>query len=302
MKNSFFDRKMILHATLAVFLLSGYEAGYAEDLERAKLLEKHAFYRGAIAKAKSAWERSRIYEELFKEAGSEEMERLKNDENLGIGVRAAWEEILRTFPEQEAKDFVTTEPERIWRFLGFLEAKIGASVPGWWEQALLGAHAYRRKHIWFKPPSKDCYHATGFGLFCPKDTTLEMKGDTYQISVNGKVAEVPQTLVDINKRKHRFFCAVVGSEEIYVAFHDNICFSFRLYRIDKGQRKPSWEAEIWAGGGFTKYQGALDLFVQRVSIEVKQNRIIVYGASDDSLYVEIFDKQGSAKLRFSTSY
>src|SRR5262249_23852158 len=84
------------------------------------------------------------YARLFKEAGSEGIRKLKLHPNAGAALRAAWEEVRLTLPEEEQHRAVRPDPQRLQRFIGFVEGRLPVEAPDWWVKTLPEAQCYKR--------------------------------------------------------------------------------------------------------------------------------------------------------------
>ena len=94
-------------------------------------------------------------------------------------------------------------------------------------------------------------------------------------------------------------------DDRFVAFsiHAWVSTNYRLFLFDLREQKIVWETEVFcedllffAGSG-TGYPHWTEIVFDQ------EGQIIVFGASNQSMYIEAFDRQtGKVRFRFSTSY
>src|SRR5262249_50953281 len=92
---------------------------------------------------------SLAYARLFAKAGAGGTRALRAHESDEIALRAAWEEILLRIPETTRLNAVRPDQRLLQRFVGFVEGRLRANVPKWWEDTLLDAQAYSRYNLCF---------------------------------------------------------------------------------------------------------------------------------------------------------
>ena len=90
------------------------------------------------------------------------------------------------------------------------------------------------------------------------------------------------------------------NQTIYVALYGWPPNPYRLLAMDRISNQVIWSSEVWAAGGLKNYQGQ---GWHLAEIRLAGETLAVFGISDGSAYVELFDKKtGQNRCKFSTAY
>jgi hypothetical protein len=286
----------------------------------------------AILNAGDGYAAAAGYAELFGKMSVAQTRDLKKDPNLGVSLRAAWEEacfgipdLLQNsipyqhnrpstgraaatvearsgiFPRQSQTSVVDLDRESVDRFLKFARDQLKANHPEWWETAIRSGSARMHGSSWgvgFRLPGTS-YFDGDFGINLPVGTTLANHPAGVLLKVEKESLIIPKTVMD--KTKDRGECslsACLARDRAYVAIHDQMPFSYPLICLDRQSGKVLWESKVWVVGARSSYEG---LWRHSVTISVTGERILVHGASCDCAYIEGFDaEKGTALFRFGT--
>jgi hypothetical protein len=254
-----------------------------------------------VLTAESGQAAREAYKALFRQVTPEEIRRLKVDEHDSIALRAAWEEVRLTLPQYEQSALIHPDRRILQSFLGFLQGRLRLCPPKWWEELLLDCRAYDRSSI-------------SFSFFKPEltqvpspDLVIPIKGpDVSQVAEALGITErvprpFPGSMQDLRQgpRLSQSECRV--HDKRYVADQDSsFCTPYSLYCVQSKTGKAIWEASVWAANRDMFYAGRAFHWVEVVADE---DRVVVFGAGFDAVYVESFNaKTGANLFRFSTSY
>jgi hypothetical protein len=255
----------------------------------------------SIVNAKSPVFAATGFEKLFDKRRAEQIRGLKAHASVGIGLRAAWEEVRISVPEKRQPSQLDVDRTRLSRFIGFVEGRLCISLPPWWEETVLNAQAFERANIFFTVQPQLLYPKRGLGFLMPRDTTLINTQQQAVLQVRGESVRIPAKVLE-NGRTHSGPClsAFLDRDRAYVAMQSDCCDPYQLICIDRRLGNIVWEAEVWASGGGIFYCGPS---YHVVSISVADQRVLVFGAGPNCVYVEGFAVvNGTPLFRFSTSY
>lgn len=288
--SSLFTNLSIIPALFGLWLLqSGVAHGQehqTEQLEKLMQGEGH----GGLQKA---------YRDFFKRLNVNEIRALKSHTSNGIALQAAWEEVRRSAIGKNGQE-LRIDPLVLYRFVGFVEGRLGITLPDWWEQGLLTAGVSRQGMFSFGKPNEPVYHKTGLDFLSPHDTRVEkVNSDIFLRTPQGSLS-LPQSLLAETKGLHMpSISGLIYRDRWYVAMHPYGCFPFFLYCIERRSGKTLWKQRVWVGGK-GGYEGIHRHWVVLLG---RSDHIMVFGAGEDTMYVESFHaEKGCNVFRFSTSY
>jgi hypothetical protein len=252
----------------------------------------------------TAYELSVKLRATFRHAKSKTIGETKFSANPGIGLLGAWEEIRRRIPEK-LEGVVRPDHKLLNRFIGFAEGRLCVEVPSWWRQTLLTAEASSRDDVHFDDPKGHLYRAAGLGRFAPRGTSLAKDGSAVRLTVDNESVTLPPSLAaEILDKDKDLLCnisAYLGPERCYLVHHADRCTPILVTCWDPKSTKILWAKLGWAARGYGGWGGGVGR--HWVSIVEKQNRVFVFGAGGEVVYIEAFKiKDGTALFRFGTSY
>lgn len=273
-----------LLALIAIVALRSDEA----DLE--KQIQK-------ILAAEDAVDVSNGYQKLFRQIGHDGIRELKDHNNLGVALRAAWEVVRLTVPEKEVPGIVV-DGEALERFLTFAKKRLPAPIPRWWQMALMSAEAHRRDNIYFRLHGAAKHVEVGAGLLGKPGVEVTQRGRKLLVTVGEDSVLVPKAVLEKGRFKG-YLAAAIEAKRAYLACYGSCHFGCPLYCVDRDSGKLTWTAQVWADGGLMNHSGP---HVHAVTIVPREKQVILFGAST-GLYVEAFNAEtGGALYRFCTDY
>src|SRR5205823_5741451 len=88
------------------------------------------------------------YRTLFNKMGPEGVHSLLAHGNDTIALRAAWEEVNLTLPQENSKGVLDVDRRKLNWFVGFFEGRARLTAPQWWKETVLGLKANRRDNVY----------------------------------------------------------------------------------------------------------------------------------------------------------
>lgn len=219
-----------------------------------------------------------------------ELTQMRHLRHLGIGVGAEWELWRRQLPVGGMTAEIRSG------FCGFLNGRLRSSVPEWWSNRLEKAVYDRDEHQFYLGFHKlDVTEAKRKILDTSGVTvTRELRHILLQSVEKKLIINSDHFLRDVGKTH-----ALRGCEAWYVADYDDTASPFKLYAFDDGG-STLWVKEVW-GSGIASYSGTGHFHL--VDLCQSADSVLVFGASGESVYFEVFRKNdGRALCRWSTSY
>lgn len=219
----------------------------------------------------------------------EDLPRLVSDPDCTLALAGGWERVRRTFPQAKQQNAVNVNGRAISRFLGLIEGRLRVIIPESWEASAMSATGYGQNTI-------------GFTLSEPMWEILKKQkplrsDDHWILEKDGQTIKLP---AEDGHGLIRNFSLLIDGETTYVALYGWPATPYSLFAIERGSNKILWSSKAWATGGLKGYQGLGSHFVEMRSTD---ETLIIFGCSDDCIYVEMFDKKtGKNRCRFSTSY
>jgi len=280
---------------------------FDDDIDRKpkKLLE-------AALKAEGPGDVMEAFVNLFVRGPRPEIIELKSHDHDTIALRAAWELVERTIPEEpgyDADELLTKKINRraLHQFAGFVEGRLKTDLPEWWKTTLLKASAYGRGNIDLQRQKRKPYLKTDAGVYAPLGigiTRPEEGGIEFYSFETDESCRVPAQLwrKTTDKMLAPAVTAVFHEKRCYVGIHGAISGSFQLRCLECETSKVVWSAQVWAslaGGGFSGPPANLHF----VTLKPRGDRILVFGKEPGGMYVEGFSlKDGKNQFRFGTPY
>jgi hypothetical protein len=282
--------------TLLFLLISGSPA--AEPDETSALRDR-------VLKATKPDEKAAAYKALFTKVGKAGLAGLMKDEDTGIALQAAWE--LHKSPAKRATaidhrtgDFY--DSGLLKKFLGFLEVRTKAPVPGWWAGEVVAVELFPGRHHAFVG---DGMHHTWklsvkAGYSVPEGAELERKGDTLVYTTGGRSVEFPRSALPIDEGYTVTGVITERGAALAVSgFSGGGGVPFMVVGFTGKGGRPAWVADVWAAGR-TMLDGWT---LHRVDLVEKDGTLFVFGAEGFGAYLEAFDlATGRCLYRFCTCY
>jgi hypothetical protein len=242
------------------------------------------------------------YKASFDNMPPERISLLKHNENIGICLRSAWEEVRRSIPvnQKEERD-MKIDRCALNRFEGFVEGRLDCEIPAWWRQALLSACASGRDAIGFDAPRKQPSHAGREGFSARVFWPLVNADRPFVIELNDEKVEIPQATIKEMDGPDTFVADVLlTNRRVYFAWHRDCTIGFTLYSIDRSSKKVQWHNLVCPDGGGIFYSGVTR---HCVTIIGQKDRVVLFGAGELCIYVAAFSKtDGSSLFQFSSRY
>jgi hypothetical protein len=242
------------------------------------------------------------YGRLLRDANEQRREALKAHPNDGVALRASWEELRLSLPRAESPSAVLVDPSRGSRFIGFLEGRLRRQPPKWWEDALLSMRAHDAARLSFRRPEPWPYHKAGCEFDAPAGTTLhEDAGELVVEMSKEEIGVLPSEVLQAVKRGANGNLSIHGEANTwFVACHGDASYSFPLFRVDRISGKVIWQTQVWAWGEQRILQG---VGWHCVAVVPTRDRVLVFGAANDLVYVEGFRRDnGQVLFRFGSAY
>jgi hypothetical protein len=241
------------------------------------------------------------YRDLFKATTSEGLRRLQKNPSDTIAIQSAWQEVELTVPER-ANQVVRPDPEKLSRFIGFLERRAHVLAPKWWSEALLDARANRRGNVYagglniVENRQKERNATTA-----PGQASVDRLEGHSVVRVGSESARIPEDLGEKlgSKAPGDGVCALITPSNCYIAVYDSWGYPYQLVCVNRSSAKTRWVAEVWAswwrfGNGRSH---------QWVEITEQGNRVVVFGVASMGFHVEAFRAEDGVNiLRFSNMY
>jgi hypothetical protein len=260
-----------------------------------------------IANASRPADAERGYVQLFRGANLSVLRRLKSVSSQGAALRIAWEELQRSGIKHQ-DDFVDTNPDpvAVARFLGFVEGRIGCSLPNWWENSVRTSYYEPTRKLWSNIedfPYHDVDLSPKHKIWIPNNTTIKKDGDGVRISVASDSVCFPASAVWPLLTSNRQTTVCITDDCGLFAAYSHFGQSFPLVCINRKDGRKRWENIVWSCA--RRHQGGYSLppICQHVDVHVEENQIYVFGGGYFGWFIEAFDlTTGRAFFRFASSY
>lgn len=243
--------------------------------------------------------------------------KLISDDDASIAVLASWLQAVHDAKKKNLK------PQRL---LGFIEGRIEAEIPVFWEARLLSRllrddrkmlrevlsdYAGLKGSLISREPGGNYLvrqpdsAAIGMGLESTDGLKLEKKDGSIRVQIGDRVIvskdELVTTILKANPPAG-FVLASAATNGSYtvVASRDPYGSKYPICCLENSTGKAVWKADVWGlGPGSITHTGPA---WHNVTIAFGKNRVAVFGESSDC-YVEVFDiRTGRSLCRFATNY
>lgn len=240
------------------------------------------------------------FDAVFRERGIDDIEPLRFHESDTIAIRAAWESVRRSVPEEGFDERRAIEADVMQRFLGFLEGRIRSPLPSWWETAWMQMSARERDGWLFDDPQ--IYGEGPHGAKIPEGFEISESADFYLVRSGERTCRVA---LKLNRFRHQglkthAIPATFTGDRLLIGFCDYLAQGFKLYCIDWRTSKVVWSVDAWAGNSIIFGSGPA-IGSHSVEIVVERGRVFLFGMDLVRAYVECFSLQDGARdFKFST--
>jgi hypothetical protein len=243
----------------------------------------------SLSRAQSPRELAIRINKSVSSAPTGDLHQLVTDPDCTVALAAGWERVWRTLPTEEQDEPVVPDEQVVARFLGLLEGRIRILIPKEWETAVKSVKARGGRKVAFSVPEHREQPMPGHGF-------LRGAGNKWYVKTVGQLIKLPadaalyadHAVVDLS------------AERAYTALYTRFPYPYKLYATDRGTGEIIWSTLVWADGDWMGYGGA---GWHLVMMRLAGDRIIMFGITFRSVYVEVFDiKTGKVLCRFSTTY
>ncbi|MBL9162279.1 MAG: PQQ-like beta-propeller repeat protein [Planctomycetaceae bacterium] len=270
-----------------------------------------------LLETKNSSEFGDMMRELLNGATGKELDLLESSDNDGVALQAAWERIRQTM---EGKDFTESpprakniRPELKQRFLGFVAGRLRVTAPSWWSK--------RVEHLQYMHPAfmtidqRDRSVATSIKpvmkeidgyLFPDRVDSANVSNNGMELSIDSKNASIPSLLLE--KAQEQIEIRVMdivkaNNEKLIVAPHFDMRGHFPVFAVNQTSGDILWQADVFCENIVVPGGTGIASGHWTEMIVDSQNRVVIFGACDQSVYIEAFDiDTGKPAFRFSTSY
>lgn len=244
--------------------------------------------RSEFSQCKSAKRLNEIIRKHISIRTNEELDSLIASANKSISVCAAWQQVLNA----ETTD---SRDRRLEKFIGVANSKI-SDLPNWWTAAVRTATVRGSQFTSFRMPASNSANKnegfSGFGENPSKKQSgqLVIESEPFETRFN---IPAPKHVSSIFKLNY-----LILGDECFFARHSDFCYSYTISCIKAGEHNTKWESEVWASGNLFSLGGPAWHLTELVR---RDESLIVFGASPECVYVEVFDIQsGICNCRFSS--
>jgi hypothetical protein len=266
-----------------------------------------------VLSVNNSQEAGKAYEALFESGGLSRHQRLVDDQDSGIALRASWR------LADEHYTFRTVSPEQ---FVERFKRRTGLPIPIWFEaklvskaidrdseqteEALLSyagpsrALRYRNGHMYWEQIHK--YRTTDVELLVDADTKLAESEGMVSITIGADTLQISHS--ELHGARAEFdsdYCvARIGTKRSFVALHDDTGARFPLLCFDSLTGNKMWQVEVWGTGAehILLKSGA---WSNEIMIVTNDKLVAICGDAPGGCYAEAFDvESGSNVFRFCT--
>jgi len=246
-------------------------------------------------------EATALFHRLFESAPASKLSAFRNSDSLSLSLRASWESVRRRLPEAEQRNLIGVDEVATSRFLGFVEGRLQATPPDFWEEALLSAKAYDRSALAFVLPRQLPDFAEDGGRYLvPKGIVVKETESGLLVSHNKATCRVPNELIARAEGMRGLHAvdALFHGECCYLTLRGDRCRPYICVSANTMSGKINWVQDVWAAGENAVYTGK---GFHLVSLVLSGDVLNIFGVGDDCAYIEVFaTRDGSNKCRFCT--
>jgi hypothetical protein len=245
---------------------------------------------------RSPAEAAAFFRNVFKDASSDDLSKLRENSSPSISIRSAWETVARTISEKQTERPTTVDRSALSWFLGFVEGRIRVSPPHEWQELVYTARSFSRSKLGFGANNLNWgYKEIGAGFRGQAGLKVSSAGAGFVLTTNSSSVHLRRELLG----EKRWLSYLANDGKLYLASHDDFCLPYKLFCVDMATGKLQWESRVWAAGGLVNYEGTGGHSVQ---LTMAGDSVIVFGIGTDAAYIEEFRaSDGAVSFRFSTS-
>jgi hypothetical protein len=243
-------------------------------------------------------------------ASDERLSELQCDRRAAIALRAAWERVRRTVPNNKEQKANHPDPDSVSRFLGFVEGRVRVAIPKFWENGIRRAVKNQGSRIWFErgkrpEPGDITYKQVRPELWAAEGITVEARGLPLYVS-DGDMSVRLATDIFTSKWKVPFarISVDLAGEKYFLGHYSCFREPFHLHRVAAASGDIEWSSRVSAGvdlGDTIGYVGPTSR--HSVAIAHADDAVVVFGLDFDAAYIEAFDPTNGTNLyRFCTAY
>lgn len=212
-------------------------------------------------------------------------------------LKKQWQIVINASQKDGTLIDTRLQEHSLYRFLGYVEGHLDATIPVPWEKALLSGFAYTEKSIYFKEPHADYKRDVEFFLG-ENVSVARQKGETEILVANTK-CHLKAEDVALKKRKgHARLSARAGDNCVYLAFHGT-GREIHVVKREATTSKDLWSREMTGALASDSFLGGRG--EDAVIVTVDKDRVFVWQCASHGLCVEVLsDKTGLLVTRFST--
>jgi hypothetical protein len=251
--------------------------------------------------SKDAPENLYLFHDFIRRWGSDRLRSLKHNADPSVALRAAWEEVRATIPEERRVRPVTVDATRLYWFVGFIEGRLNLELPDYWVKGFVRAEAFRRDNVVFHHLDESMYHATKHNLRVPRGTSVENRDSGVELTVGKDSITIPtRQFEEMVPSALDHLSAFLEHSRCYLLAYDGFPSGGTLYCLERASAKIIWTKELWLsseGGGYSGVSG-----FHGVSLTKKRDCIYVIGIAESAAYAEVCQaKDGAILFRFATN-
>lgn len=219
---------------------------------------------------------------------NKELDSLISSADSSISVCAAWQQVLNAETNESRN-------ERLEKFIGVSNSKI-SDLPDWWTAVIRTATVDDFQVSYFGRPSSE---------FPNKNSRLSVFGKNHSKRHDGQLviaaeAVGPSFTIPAARSLSPLssLTYMTSGDECFFARYLDLCYSYKISCIKARELSTKWESKVWATGNLFGLGGPT---WHRIELAKRDNKLIVFGASSECIYAEVFDA-GSGKpiCRFSS--
>ncbi|MBL8853199.1 MAG: hypothetical protein JNK57_04410 [Planctomycetaceae bacterium] len=186
-------------------------------------------------------------------------------------------------------------------FLGFVEGHLFVEPPKFWTECVLALRLRGSNEVQFPSPRMSPYENLGEGVFGSPKLKIDFDAQSFTLCF----AERPETQLRLSNSllsetplPFRAISGTADEDKFYIAVHSRRSEEYSLVCLDYSSTV-LWTAVIDGA----KYAGQLPEFdfFHFVEITVCDDSVLVFGVSNEAVYIELVSKsEGKSLLHFSS--
>ena len=216
-----------------------------------------------------------------------ELDMCLRSDNAGAALSAYWYERIWVEPS-----FKRSKQVDMSQFFAFVEGRLCTRIPPIWREAVATREKdhchFMMEHLGRAVSDPSIYAAI---------QSQEKIDEKWTLVTNGKRIALPDR-VKLGRPLQSIAYAANGSGQLFVADYWARAVSFDLVCIDEKVSQVIWHSQVHPVPPGTTYSGT---GFNLVDIVIELNRIMVFGISDNAMYLNVFDSRtGAVEFRFSS--